>query len=587
VIRIDSWSRPEKEDERAALIVAGNYSNKTSIAPPSYDPLGQFGVDGTNVTVSVVDDGVGIPGDGGFYLTENNAVNGPLRGATAGAMGHGHLNASIIAGDAPFSQFDSLGYNYGRGIAPKANIINIPLLRGGYPIDGEPFCYNDTVTTLGPNGVLGSISNNSWGNGTNSNAYDSYTAQFDGYVRDASFASTIDPISLIFSAGNSGTAGLTRPKVAKNLIAVGNSENLRNELSSTSDNIDDLSGSSSRGPARDGRIKPDIVAPGTAITGSRSGPDSLFGNIDANVRWSTGTSHSAPQVAGAAALFTQYWKNYNSGQNPSPAMIKAAILNTGQEMTGNGTSGASVPNGNEGWGRMNMRYMIDNAALIKRVDQTVSLSNVGDSFAFTGSVSDPSRPLRVALVWTDPPGISDPALVNNLDLSVTVGGNTYKGNVFSGGTSVTGGSFDSLNNVEMVWLPAGIATGTPMSITVSAATLNGDGILGNGDVTDQNFALVAYNMNESVATSFFTVSGQVVSQSGRGISKTLLSLTGQDGIPRYAITNPFGYFTFRNVPGPMTYTLSPTAKRYAFAPQLLTVSDNLTSLTITSTNGAP
>ena len=71
---------------------------------------------------------------------------------------------------------------------------------------------------------------------------------------------------------------------------------------------------------------------------------------------------------------------------------------------------------------------------------------------------------------------------------MTVGGTTYRGNVLSGGASVPGGSFDTVNNVEMVRLPAGIPQGTPFSITVSAAGLNGDGILGNSDTTDQNFA---------------------------------------------------------------------------------------------------
>jgi len=538
------------------------------------------------VTVSVVDDGVGIPGEGGFYLTDSDTIDGPMRGASAGASGHGHLNATIIAGDSPFSSMDPTGYNYGKGIAPKANIINIPLLRAGYT-GNEADCYNDTVTIAGRNGVLGSISNNSWGDGTNANKYDAYAAQFDGFVRDASAASTIDPVTLIFSAGNSGTSGLTRPKIAKNLIAVGNSENLRTELSATADNMDDLSGSSSRGPAADGRIKPDIIAPGTAITGGRSGTDSLFGNIDQYVRWSTGTSHAAPQVAGAAALFTQYWKFFHGGVNPSPAMIKAAILNTGQEMTGVGTSASSVPNGNEGWGRINMKYMIDRAAMVKWVDQTVAFSNVGESYTLTGSVSDPSRPVRVALVWTDPPGTVDPALVNNLDLSVTVGGNTYRGNAFSGGASTTGGSFDTVNNVEMVWLPAGLAIGTPFSITVSAAGLNGDGILGNNDSTDQNFALVAYNFNESVSTAFYTVAGQVVSQAGRGIGGVTLSLTGQDGVPRFAITNPFGFFSFSNVAGPQSYIVNLSSKRYTFGAQNLTVTNNLTSFVITSQSGTP
>ncbi|MEO6333851.1 MAG: S8 family serine peptidase, partial [Pyrinomonadaceae bacterium] len=332
VVRIDGYQKPQIEDERSSQIISGNFSSTTVLNSPGYNPLTQFGVNGLGVTISMVDDGVSIPGTGGFYLTAANTIDGPLRGSSGGATGgHGHLNASIIAGDSPFSGFDPLGFNYGLGVAPKSNIINIPLLTGPYS-GTEADTYNDTVVTAGPNGVVGSISNNSWGNGTNSNVYDSYTAQFDGFVRDASAAAAIDPICLVFSAGNSGPSALslTRPKAAKNIIAVGNSENIRMEIGGTgADNMDDLRGSSSRGPAADGRVKPDITAPGTVITGSRAGTGgSVSGQVDANVSWSSGTSHAAPQVAGAAALFTQFWKNGHVGANPSPALIKAAIINT-------------------------------------------------------------------------------------------------------------------------------------------------------------------------------------------------------------------------------------------------------------------
>lgn len=492
VIRIDPWGKPRAEDERAAQIIAGNYTNTTTINAPGYNPLTQFGVDGTNVTVSVVDDGVGIPGDGGFYVTATNTVHGPLRSASAGANGHGHLNASIIAGDTPFSTLDPTGYNYGSGIAPKAHTINIPLLRTGYT-GTEADCYNDTVVTAGPNGVNGFISNNSWGFGTNGNVYDSFTSQFDGFVRDASAAGAIDPILIVFSAGNSGGSGLTRPKVAKNVIAVASSENLRSNLDAGANNMDDVSSFSSRGLSADGRVKPDITAPGQAITGGRSGSDVLFGNIDAAHRWSSGTSHAAPQVAGAAALFTQFWKNNNGGNNPSPALAKAAILLTGQEMAGVG-SGNPLPNGDEGWGRINMRLMLNTGVPVQYVNQTTAFTATGNSSVMLGKVADATKPVRIALVWTDPPATADPALINNLDLTVTVGGNTYRGNVFTNGVSTSGGAADTKNNVEQVRLAAGVVAGTSVVIQINATGINGDGILGNADMTDQHFALVAYNI---------------------------------------------------------------------------------------------
>ena len=585
VFRIDYYGRPEREDERSSQIVAGNYTSPVTIAPPGYAPVAQFGADGTNVTVAIVDDGVTIPGQGGFYITSANAVDADLHGAAPGATSsHGHLNASIVGGRMPFSGIlDPLGYNYGLGVAPGVSLLNVPFVLASY-LGSEGDAYNDVVTTTGTNGVLGSIANNSWGAGLNAGVYDSYTAMFDGFVRDASSAAGIDPISLIFSAGNQGPAAmsLTRPHNAKNLIAVGNSENIRPEFSSSTNNMDDLDFFSSRGPAADGRMKPDIVAPGAQITGGRgtvtcSGPGAPNCTFDAVHASGVGTSHAAPQVAGAAAIFTQYWKSRSSGVNPSPALIKAAIMNTGQEMNGSGTA-SPLPNTSEGWGRLNMKFMIDPTVAVRRIDQTTVLTAPGDFLSFSGSVSDTSKPIRVALVWTDPPAAADPALVNDLNLSVTVGGTTYKGNVFSGGNSITGGAFDTLNNVEMVRLPAGTPGGTTVSVTVTAAALNGDGVLGDADVTDQHFALVVYNFGVVTHASEFEVTGRVVGPDGNAVPHATVRLTDPFGRSFQTMTGSFGYFRFDAIPGPQTYTATVTSKRFQFEPQSFALSDDLAGL---------
>ena len=586
VISIEAYIKSRNEDERSAQILAGNYLNSTTLTGSGYDPMTQFGADGTNVTVSVVDDGVGIPGEGGFYLTSLNTVNGPLRGAAAGAFGHGHFNATIIAGSNPYGPLDPLFFNYARGIAPRASIVNIPRNRIGYT-GTDADVYNDSVSTPGPNGAHAMISNNSWGNGVNGNQYNAFAAQFDAIVRDASFHPAVDPIALIFSAGNDGSLGLTQPKVAKNVIAVGNSEGLRTELGGAgANNMDDLSPDSSRGPAADGRIKPDLVAPGTAVTGGRSGTDNLKGNIDAFHRWSSGTSHSAAQITGVAALFTNWWYSTRFGDRPSPSLIKAALINSARDINGENSS-APVPNGSEGWGRPNLKSMFNTGVGMKYIDEEVPLQNNGEGFELDGSVADSTKPVRVTLVWTDPPGVADPALVNNLDLEVWVGGTLYKGNVFSNGASVAGGSSDNRNNVENVFLPAGIPGGTSLKITARAIALNGDGILNNGDATDQNYSIVAYNWSNQAAPAFYSVAGRVTSPNGRGIGNAAVRFIDQQGVTRERRTNPLGYFLFTSLPGGQSYTINVTAKRYSFVQRVETISNNVPGMMITSSLSGP
>src|SRR5262249_46471217 len=84
----------------------------------------------------------------------------------------------------------------------------------------------------------------------------------------------------------------------------------------------------------------------------------------------------------------------------------------------------------------------------------------------------------------------------DLDLIVSAGGKTYKGNVFSGPTAATGGSADYKNNVESVFLPAGISG--LVTVTVTAANINSDGVPNEAPALDQDFALVIYNATQPV-----------------------------------------------------------------------------------------
>jgi hypothetical protein len=147
-------------------------------------------------------------------------------------------------------------------------------------------------------------------------------------------------------------------------------------------------------------------------------------------------------------------------------------------------------------------------------------------------VTSSSSPFRVTLAWTDAPGPTTGApWVNNLDLTVTVNGTTYKGNVFTGANSATGGAADTKNNVESVYLPAG-TTGS-FTVTVNATNIAGDGVPGNADTTDQDFALVIYNGTQGAAAptigatpSSFTFNG---TQGGANPANQTLNISNTGG----------------------------------------------------------
>src|SRR5262249_6168941 len=122
-----------------------------------------------------------------------------------------------------------------------------------------------------------------------------------------------------------------------------------------------------------------------------------------------------------------------------------------------------------------------------------TLTSTGQSREFHYRIADVSKPLRVTLAWTDSPGSTAGFAYNNdLDLSVTLGDVTYKGNVFSGSASASGGSADRKNNVESVFLLPG-ASGE-FTVTVTAGNINSDAI-GHGAQPQQDFALVIYNFD--------------------------------------------------------------------------------------------
>lgn len=169
-------------------------------------------------------------------------------------------------------------------------------------------------------------------------------------------------------------------------------------------------------------------------------------------------------------------------------MAKAALVNGAVDV---GTP--DVPNNNEGWGRVHLKNMFQPGVEMHYFDQETVLTNSGDSYTFDVTVDDLSKPFKVTLAWTDAPGAvgANPAIVNNLDLQVVMGGQSYYGNQFSGGWSTAGGTPDSINVLENVFIQNPVA-GT-VTITVLGVNIAGDGVPNTGDTSDQDFALICNN----------------------------------------------------------------------------------------------
>ncbi|MBK9054747.1 MAG: S8 family serine peptidase [Chloroflexi bacterium] len=480
---------PVLDDEMSSQIQAGNYT--AGVPFTGYQAhLTDLGVDGTGVIWAVVDTGVDYNHpDLNTHIVGGYSFPGACNtnpGEDCSGGGHGTHVAGIIGGDAAAGFTDANGFFYGLGVAPEYSIFAMnSLSASAWPPTGG-WQEHSKRAVLG-NAIGG---NNSWttGEGTN-HGYQASERTHDLMVRDGNFDTTTvaEPFIEVFSAGNSGpgTGTLTAPKEAKNLIITASSQNYR------AGSIDVISSFSSRGPAVDGRWVPTITAPGEDIASTRNdlGGDCSTAIAGTNNYYAfcSGTSMASPHAAGAVVLTTEWWRTFNAGANPSPAMAKALLVNGAVDM---GT--ADIPNIHEGWGRVNITNIISPSVPVIYYDQTHTFGASGEQWQLPFGVADPSQPLKITIAWSDAPGrwARTRPWVNNLNLTVVNGSNTYLGNRFVSGWSATGGTVDNLNNLENVYIQNPDPSAT---IIIDAFAINGDGIPYNADTTDQDFALVCYN----------------------------------------------------------------------------------------------
>ena len=431
-------------------------------------PRNTHGLYGAGQTVGVCDTGLDQgsaspadlhddfeDGSGGSRVTQ--IFDRAEDGADDVNSGHGtHVAGSVLgngaeSGSDPSSK--TFPSNCFAGMAPKASLVfqavqdNLTELLSGLPSDLN-------ILFSQADGAGANLHTNSWGSSV-SGMYSSNSQDVDEYMWSHK------DFLILFSAGNDGIDmdgegvvdlySLVEPATAKNCLTVGASEGNRPSLTSTwggwwpldysvnpiyfdrlADDPDGMAAFSSRGPCLDGRYKPDIVAPGTYILSTRSSVASGtgWGVYDDYYMYVGGTSMACPLTAGAAALMREYLINEKGFANPSAALIKAALLNSAEDMSpGQYGIGATqeipdspVPNNVEGWGRLNLGNGVypQSPFNILYYDEQNSL-NTGEYREYTVNVLNPGSPLKINLVWTDYPGTptAQGGLVNDLDLQVT------------------------------------------------------------------------------------------------------------------------------------------------------------------------
>lgn len=455
----------------------------------------RLGFDGRGVVVALIDSGLHNGDADTMHPDLNGRVDtflhyGGLLNA-ADEHGHGTHIAGIIAGDGATGEVDGMGTLYGLGVAPGAHLV-VQRVFDAQGQDTLPSLETLTRDAVRAGAVIGS---NSWGDDVQGR-YDLNAAQFDALVRDADSEMPGDqPIILAFSAGNAGPGSQTvnSPAVGKNVIAAGASQNNRRGFFLYGDGPDATADFSSRGPCEDGRLKPDVVAPGTWVASLQSWSASEVNAwlpISGNYQYQGGTSQASPHVSGAAAVFVQFYREAHGNATPSPALVKAALINSAVDMDDAAGTGP-IPNFDEGWGRVALTNVVGSTRRLEYVDQTVLL-RTEQMYEHRVFVASGREGLKITLAYTDVPGLPAalPALVNDLDLEVLgPDGKVYRGNQFIDGESAAGASAsDNINNVEAVHLRAPVAG--DYLVRIRARNVAQDIRQREHDAPEQDFALV-------------------------------------------------------------------------------------------------
>jgi hypothetical protein len=431
--------------------------------------------------------------DGVFYSYNPSDIDDYHSTAVAGQIiGSGAYNSDYVDGN---------GFNWGQaiGIAHKANV-------DGYSLSNDA----SKASTAATNGLL--VSNHSYGSLTigpvanPSSFYDERAEAFDNIMHMAPYYLSV------WAGGNNNNATATdrlnTHAVGKNSIAVAGVE----EYTNYSGPGPVTRAVSSRGPADDWRVKPDIAAVGVRVRVPEANP-----TISLNEYKNTaGTSFAAPTVTGGVLLLQQHYKNLN-GHFMLAATVKGVMLHTTFEAGPN-----PGPDIDFGWGLLNMERAANAITNNGRESLILeeSLQNGGNYMKEL--VASGSEPLIATISWTDLKGIavSDNdrrvQLVNDLDSRLTDSLTTFFPWKLDT-ANVTGPALRADNrrdNVERIEIA------NPVPGRVYNLTVNHKGTLVGGS---QKFSLIVTGLQGCVANRTVSAPVNATSVDHQQASGTLIA----------------------------------------------------------------
>jgi len=516
---IDVLPPPMKAVNDVARQVVGA---NTVQAPP-------YNLNGSGITVCVYDAGLVDP-------THTDFAGRIVHEEAGSVIDH----ATHVAGSVGGSGANSAGQY--RGMAPGCSLLSYvyescnPYCLYNSPQDIEAN-YGQAKNTYGADLATNSIGSNIAANGYSCSWEGDYelTSQLlDNIVR----GSLGSPFIVLFAAGNErgyGTCGTTYstmgvPAGAKDIITVG-----------ATDDIDQITYFSSWGPTDDGRIKPEVCAPGLGIHSTL--PGGGYGDM-------SGTSMATPITSGCVALILQqYDLSYPALPDPLPSTVKAILINTALDL------GNTGPDYVFGFGRINVQAAVD--AVIDGDFREDELAT-GQSDAHAITVASGTSVLRVSLAWTDPAATpnANPTLINDLDMTLVSPTSTthrpYILNPASPSTPATTG-IDHVNNYEQI-----VVTNPqpgPWTINVTSASL---------PTSPQSYSLAS---SEPLSSGISYIEGTVTAQGSGNPLEALVSVVGGS---QQVTASPTGYYILGLI-GDSTYTLQASYFGYITSQQTIFV----------------